>query len=135
MRRLAVWLAALGLAAACMPAVRATAPSGANTLPPATSPAGAATEEVERLRARADIKLENAGQTFTYTVTSRFTVFLDDTDYYAGDLGCEPEGIVGVVSNGSVRGPDLYPVMFEAVRPGQCELRDGDFTATIVVTE
>jgi hypothetical protein len=38
-----------------------------------------------------------------------------------------------MVSNGAMRGPGLYPVMFEALQTGQCTLTDRDFTAHIII--
>ena len=83
----------------------------------------------------AQIKLSDNGKTFTYHITDRFSVFLDDTKYPVKDLTCMPAGIIGYVSNGSLRGPNNYPIMFEAVAEGQCVLKDGDFSVTIVIAK
>ncbi len=79
------------------------------------------------------IKLSDNRETFTYRLTDRFSVFLDDTKYPVKDLACIPTGIIGYVSNGSLRGPGRYPIMFEAVAEGTCRLEDHDFQANIVV--
>lgn len=81
----------------------------------------------------AQIKLSDNGKSFTYHLTDRFTVFLDDTTYPVKDLACKPEGIIGYVSNGSLGGPGRYPIMFEAVAEGQCSLADHDFHVNILV--
>ena len=78
---------------------------------------------------------EDNGKTFTYTLTSRFMLFLDDEKYPLENLTCTPEGIIGYVSNGSLNGPDNYPIMFEAVQSGECLLQNGDFQVHIVVSE
>jgi hypothetical protein len=81
----------------------------------------------------AQIKLSENGKTFTYHLTDRFSVFLDDENYPVKDLACTPDGIIGYVSNGSLGGPDHYPIMFEAVSEGTCRLQDHDFHVDIVV--
>ncbi len=91
--------------------------------------------EIQGYKERADITLENNGQTFTYTVQSRFFVFLDDDKYPLSQLKCEPEWVIAYISNGSFRGPDRYPIYFEARRPGKCVLQNGDFSVTIVVAQ
>jgi hypothetical protein len=58
---------------------------------------------------------------FTFTVTSRFNVFLDGQNYPVNKLNCSRDGIISVVSNGLLRGPGLYPIMFEAFKTGQAD--------------
>jgi hypothetical protein len=79
------------------------------------------------------ITLSDSGRTFTHRVTDRFSVSLDRARYPVTTLTLTPTGVVGLVSNGSTNGPDDYPVMFEAVRPGECLLETGDFHVRIVV--
>lgn len=98
--------------------------------PPNESPSATRVAELEQ---PADITLNDTGKTFTYRVTERFMVFLDDNTYPLSDLHCDPEGIIGFVSNGSVNGPDNYPIMFEAVQPGECRLQNNDFRVHIIV--
>lgn len=74
------------------------------------------------------------GKTFTYTPTSRFSTALDEKKHPLKDLRCEPDNIIGYVSNLSVNGPDNYPIGFEAVSNGTCTLKDGDFSVTIHVS-
>jgi hypothetical protein len=83
------------------------------------------------MKNNAEIKPSDNGKAFTYRLTDRFTVFLDDTKYPVKDLACAPEGIIGYVSNGSLGGLDHYPVMFEAVAEGNCRLEDHDFYVDI----
>jgi len=85
------------------------------------------------MKNNAQIKLSDNGKTFSYRLTDRFSVFLDDTKYPVKDLTCKPEGIIGYVSNGSLGGPGHYPIMFEAVAEGTCRLEDHDFYIDIVV--
>ena len=75
----------------------------------------------------------DSGKTFTYTITSRFSVFLDEAHYPLAALRCSPDGIVGSISNIGVPPQGLWVARFEAVAPGSCVLRDKDFAVTIVV--
>lgn len=79
------------------------------------------------------IALSDSGRTFTYHVTDRFSVLLDRTHYPVTTLTSTPTGIVGLITNGSINGPEDYPVMFEAVQPGECLLEARDFRVRIVV--
>ncbi len=86
-----------------------------------------------QMKNQAQIKLSDNGRTFSYHLTDRFSVFLDDAKYPIKDLTCTPEGIIDYVSNGSLRGPGYYPIMFEAVMEGKCQLKDNDFQVEIIV--
>jgi hypothetical protein len=79
------------------------------------------------------ITIEDNGKTFVTHVTQRFWVYLDDRIYPLRELIATPEGIIGYVSNGSVRGPQCYPIMFEAASQGKTLLQDKDFRLWIVV--
>ncbi|MFO7942825.1 MAG: hypothetical protein R6U51_00725 [Anaerolineales bacterium] len=93
------------------------------------------TAEVQRYKEMADITLETAGQKFTYRLGERLFIFLDDEDYPLEDLVCEPDWIMGYISNGSFRGPERYPIYYEATSPGVCTLHNGDFSVEIKVLE
>lgn len=82
------------------------------------------------------ITIADNRKTFTTHVTSRFWIYLDDRIYPLADLlHAIPQGLIGYVSNGSVRGPQCYPVMFEAIKEGQGLLRLKDFQLEIVVDD
>jgi len=85
------------------------------------------------LHKQANVKPEDNGKTFTFPITTRFSVFLDDQNHPVTQLKCSPEGIIGMVSNRSARGSDLYPVMFEALQAGQCTLTDRDFSIIVII--
>jgi len=91
--------------------------------------------EVQGMKDMANITLENNGQTITMSNYRRFSVFLDDDKYPVRQLQCEPKWIMGYISNGSFRGPDLYPITFETTTVGECTLRNGDFAVKIIVVE
>ena len=103
---------------------------GVTPIPPTPATDSTLTAQMKN---NADINLSDNGETFTYHITDRFIVFLDDEKYPVKDLACTPEGIIGYVSNGSLRGPDLYPIMFEAVKEGQCRLENHDFQVDIII--
>ena len=118
------------------PSVIGTSTFQSNVPLPASLPTQypAIATETERIEEQAPINLSGDGKTFTFRLTTRFIVFLDDKEYPVKDIKCTPEGIIGYVSNGSVRGPDNYPIMFEAVGIGTCTLRNRGFQAHIIVT-
>jgi hypothetical protein len=74
---------------------------------------------------------QDNGQVFTYSITSRFTVELDDSLHPRSELQCLPEPIFGYISNGSNGGPG-YPVRYEIGRAGACDLVSGDFRVKII---
>jgi hypothetical protein len=90
-------------------------------------------ETIANMKKLGAIMLEDNGKTFTYYETERFFVFLDDEKYPRDELVCEPQPVIGYVSNGDIRGPDLYPIYYEATRIGSCTLKDRDFAVRIVV--
>jgi hypothetical protein len=80
------------------------------------------------------ITLQDNGKTFVTHVTSRFWIYLDDRIYPLRDLlNSIPVGLIGYISNGSIRGPQCYPIMFEAVHPGKGLLQIKDFQLSIVI--
>jgi hypothetical protein len=82
------------------------------------------------------ITIADNGKTFTTHVTSRFWIYLDDRIYPLPDLfNAIPQGLIGYVSNGSVQGPNCYPVMFEALKEGKGLLHFNDFRLQIVVDD
>jgi hypothetical protein len=91
--------------------------------------------EIQGYKDMSDITLDDIGQTFTFTVQSRFFVFLDDDKYPPGQLKCEPAWVMAYISNGSFRGPHRYPDYYEARKIGKCTLRNGDFSVNIVVVQ
>ena len=80
------------------------------------------------------ITIEDNGKSLVTHVTSRFWIYLDDRFYPLRDLlNSIPEGLIGYISNGSIRGPQCYPIMFEAVREGIGLLQIKDFQLSIIV--
>lgn len=116
-----------------MPTPTFSAPSSPYPGPTPLQPTEYPTVEPASLSQPYDLIEEDNGKTFTYKITSRFTISLDDKKHPLKNLTCTPEGIIGSVSNGSVNGPDNYPIMFEAVQAGECLLHNGDFQVHIII--
>ncbi len=76
---------------------------------------------------------DDSGKTLVLHQTYRFSVYLDDRTYPLNELHQDPAGTLGVISNGSIRGPNCYPIMFEAVTQGRVTLSDRNFLLHIVV--
>jgi hypothetical protein len=80
------------------------------------------------------ITIKDNGKTLVVHVTSRFWIYLDDRIFPLQDLlKSISAGLIGYVSNGSVRGPQCYPVMFEAVHEGRGLIKLKDFQLNIIV--
>ncbi len=75
------------------------------------------------------------GKTLVVHQTDRFSVFLDDHEYPLDELRASAAGMLGIISNGSLRGPNCYPVMFEAVGEGEASLNDRDFKLEVRVDD
>jgi hypothetical protein len=146
MKRILVLIPLIVLISACtqaLPDVTRIAPSATaerktpeatfTSLPyPCATPAPAESNDF----IKQSITLEDNGKTFTTHVTSRFWIYLDDRIYPLADLlDTIPQGLIGYVSNGSVRGPQCYPVMFEALKEGKELLQLKDFQLQIVVDD
>ena len=129
---LCIWLFLLTLilsACGSTPAVSSTPTAVPNTPTVSNTPAGPQPTQ------QFVITENDNGKTFTYTVTSRFTVELDQNRYPKENLSCEPAGIIGSISNIPAVEPPLFAARFEAVKPGTCTLRDDGFEVSIRVVE
>ncbi len=80
------------------------------------------------------ITANDSGKTIILHVTSRFWIYLDDRKYALRELLISiPDGLIGNISNGSIRGPQCYPIMFEAVKEGRGQIQLYDFKLNIIV--
>ncbi len=75
----------------------------------------------------------DSGKTLTVHQTDRFSLYLDDRMYPLEALQTDPADRLGVVSNGAIRGPSCFPIMFEAVSEGRAVIRDGNFELAVLV--
>jgi hypothetical protein len=82
-----------------------------------------------------EIREDGNGQTYTYPVSTRFTLYLDERRNPGHTLTIEPEGTIGRIASVPSADPPLYAVRFEAARPGRATIRSRDFVITVVVTE
>jgi hypothetical protein len=78
------------------------------------------------------IHTTDSGKTFTYRITSRFSVFIDATNPI---LTCLPSGIIGTISNLPSSIPRETSFWFEGLKAGTCTLGSGDFKATIIIID
>jgi hypothetical protein len=91
------------------------------------------TATAELLSMQYEITAADSGKTFTYHVTTRFTVILDASKYPNAELACKPDEVLGTLSNIPALEPPFYAARFETVIPGTCMLSDRDFQVTIQV--
>jgi hypothetical protein len=101
-------------------------------------PAGCATPSPDEINdfIGQSITDKDNGKTLVTHVTSRFWIYLDDRTYSLPDLMQSlPNGLLGYISNGSIRGPQCYPIMFEAVKEGKGLLQIKNFKLWIVVND
>ena len=80
-----------------------------------------------------EVRISDAGQTFTYHVGEKFTVLLDGNSYPQAQLSFEPGGVITLDSNAPPATAPNYAAQFEAVAPGEVVLKNGTFTVTIRV--
>ena len=80
-----------------------------------------------------DFTAQDSGRTVTYTITSRFEIFLNQQKYPKQnvEVSCHPQGTLGSVSNLPSVAPPLYVVRYEGVQPGACTIKNGTFLLTV----
>jgi hypothetical protein len=80
-----------------------------------------------------DFTEQDNGRTFTYTVTSRFEIILNQQRYSKKNVqvSCTPQGTLGSVSNLPSVPPPLYVIRYEGVQPGLCTIKNGTFLLTV----
>jgi len=97
------FLFTVGLLVACQPSSQTS-----TAAPPPTLQAGPLSSQFE-------ITEKDTGQTFTYVLTLRFTVILDQTKCPKKDLACSPAGLLGGLSNLPPVKPPLYAARCEEI--------------------
>lgn len=91
------------------------------------------TPTTPKLTQQYDFTAQDSGRTVTYTITSRFEIFLNQQKYPKQNIevSCQPQDTLGSVSNlPSVASP-LYAVRYEGVQPGVCTIKNGNFLLTV----
>ncbi|HYV50956.1 MAG TPA: hypothetical protein VE910_03555 [Dongiaceae bacterium] len=81
----------------------------------------------------AEVRVSDAGQTFTYHVGDKFTLLLDGNSYPQAQLSFAPGGVITLDSDAPPATAPNYAAQFEAVAPGEVVLKNGTFTVTIRV--
>lgn len=78
----------------------------------------------------------DSGKTYSYAVTVRFSVILDQQTYPQGQLttSCTPQDVLMSISNIPSVPPPFYAVAFQGRTPGTCAIRNGEFHVTIKIT-
>jgi hypothetical protein len=75
------------------------------------------------------------GKSFDFWLTSRFSIVLKESDYPDAHLilTCNPEIVLGRISNVEFVPPDYYVIRYEGSGLGQCTIQNGQFEVTINV--
>lgn len=124
--------------AATIPTSTAT-PSPTATVMPMPSPTSV---PLINLTARAysqqyEITEKDNGKEFVYPETSRFQMILDQGRYPKENfkVDCNPEGVLGGISNLPSVPRSHYALRYEGVKPGKCTLTDKDFSVNVEITK
>jgi hypothetical protein len=109
-----------------------------NSTPPTATPTIPEMTVDSRVTLSAQYKLtiRDNGRIFTFSVTSRFLLYLDKTLYPKNEQICQPDGIASWVSNAMGLYDEklkLDSVGFETVKPGVCVIQVRDFRVVIQV--
>ncbi len=78
---------------------------------------------------------QDSGMSVTYVVTSRFGITFNPQKYPKQHLQitCTPPDTIGSVSNLPSVKPPLYAVRYQAVRPGKCTIKNGNFMLKVTI--
>lgn len=78
----------------------------------------------------------DSGRTFSYPVTSRFTLVLDERLHPRTELrvACTPDAVLGPISNIPAVPAPRYAVRYEGLRPGTCTITDREWVVTIQIS-
>ena len=84
-----------------------------------------------------EIVASDSGNSFDFWVTSRFSIVLKESENPAAnlELHCNPEIVLGRISNVEPAPLDYYVMRYEGVRLGQCTIQNGQFEVTINVID
>ncbi|HQA29680.1 MAG TPA: hypothetical protein PLA02_10755 [Brevefilum fermentans] len=84
-----------------------------------------------------EIIASDSGKTYSFVLTSRFSIVLKEAEYPAANLNlnCAPGAALGRISNIEGVPPDYYEMRYEGSGFGQCIIQNGPFEVTINITE
>ena len=77
----------------------------------------------------------DSGKAFEIWITDRISVVLNEAEYPMANLveACQPDVVLGRVSNIPPIPAPFYVIRYEAVQLGECTLSNGPFRVSIVV--
>ncbi len=83
-----------------------------------------------------EVRANDSGKTFVYTLTSRFMIVLDQTRYSPVNfrLDCDKPGVLGRISNIPASAPPFYAARFEGAAAGTCTISNNDFHIQVEIT-
>jgi hypothetical protein len=83
-----------------------------------------------------EIVASDSGKTYSFVLTSRFSIVLKEADFPAANLklNCVPDIVLGRISNVEPAPPDYYVIRYEGSGFGQCIIENGSFEVTINIT-
>jgi len=84
-----------------------------------------------------EIVASDSGKTYSFVLTSRFSIVLKEADFPAVnlELNCVPQVVLGRISNVEGVPQDYYVIRFEGSGFGQCIIQNGSFEVTINIIE
>lgn len=115
------------------PASPTTTPAPSATIPPTPTGSQSAIDWSTWTPGPSEITADNNGMTYTFVLTSRFSLVLEESDYPRANLhaSCTPSNILGQISNVEPVPPDYYVIRYEGTAVGSCTLADGNFQVVI----
>jgi hypothetical protein len=80
-----------------------------------------------------EIVASDSGKTYDFWLTSRFSLVLKESDFPEANLTlkCNPEIVLGRISNVEPVPPEYYVIRFEGSGIGRCTTENGQFEVTI----
>lgn len=84
-----------------------------------------------------EIVAGDSGKSYSFVLTSRFSIVLKEADFPAInlELNCVPQVVMGRISNIEGVPQDYYVIRFEGTGFGQCIIQNGSFEVTIHITD
>jgi hypothetical protein len=113
-----------------------TAPEATVTpSPTATAPGLNSPSPTPQLTQVYEFREQDSGKTVTYTITSRFSIILNEQKYPRHNLQatCQPVNAIGTITNVPYVAPPDYVVRYEAVQAGICTIKNGSFMLTVKI--
>lgn len=126
----------LAFVSACgAPASASTSTSASGSTPAAATPTAPQVTATPGLTTQYAFTAQDSGKTVRYTPTTRFSISLNQQQYPQENIrvACEPQDVLGSITNAPYAAPPLYAVGYQTNEPGTCTIHNGDFTLTVIV--